>query len=176
MSWLKTLLQVFFVRSLEPFFCPCCQFSEKKVIGSRNRSIIESDSNVIIFRIRRLRCKACQKIHHELPDKVLPYKRHEVKSIEEVLDETPLLSITADGPTIRRWKSWFNGLACHFLGALSSALLKGRGKTEKTPFIGTALQRIQFYVGNAPGWLSRVVQSVVKNNCWVQTRSAYSAK
>ena len=173
---MKTLLQVFFVRSLEPFFCPCCHSNERTIIGSRNRRIIESDGNVKVIRIRRLKCKACKQIHHELPDVVFPYKRHEVKSIEAVLEDAPLLSIPADGATIRRWKIWFDVLASHLVGVLASVHLQNDRETGKTPIFGTALQRIRFYVGNAPGWLSRAVQTVVKYNCWVQTRSVYIAK
>ncbi len=172
---MKTLKPVFFVRSLEPFFCPCCHSSERKVIGSRNRKVLEPDeaSGTLrekVFRIRRLRCKACLKIHHELPDQVVPYKRHSATVIEEALEET---EIAVELSTIWRWKIWFECLVSHLLGALHA--MKRDDTMEKTPLIGTALQRLRKYVGSAPGWLSRIVQSVVKKNLWVQTRSVFSA-
>ncbi len=175
MSWMKTLKQVFFVRSLEPFFCPCCQSKERTVVGSRNRILIRSCGNKITLRIRRLRCKRCEIMHHELPIEIIPYKRHEAKSIEAVLEEREPLDTPADGSTLKRWRFWFDGLKCHLLGALASTVIKSSEKTDKAPLTGDALQRIRQIVGNAAGWLGRVVQTVVKSHFWVQTRSAFHA-
>jgi hypothetical protein len=106
---------------------------------------------------------------------VIPYKRHEAESIEAVLEEKNLLDTPADEFTLKRWRKWFAGLTCHLLGVLASAVLKSSGEMDKTPLTGDALQRIRQTVGDAPGWLSRVVQTAIKNNCWVQTRSAFHA-
>lgn len=35
--------------------------------------------------VRRLRCTQCRKIHHELPDCVVPYKRYESACVEQVV-------------------------------------------------------------------------------------------
>jgi hypothetical protein len=175
MSWMKTLSQVFFVRSLEPFFCPCCHSNKKTVVGSRNRTLIRTTGESIVLRIRRLRCKNCGVIHHELPFEVIPYKRHEAESIEAVLEDKELLDTPADEFTLKRWRKWFAGLTRHLLGVLASAMLKSSSEMDMTPPTGDALQRIRQAVGDAPGWLSRVVQTAVKNNCWVQTRSAFHA-
>ncbi|WP_425499438.1 DUF6431 domain-containing protein [Anoxynatronum sibiricum] len=82
---MKTLKPVFFVRSLEPFFCPCCHSSERKVIGSRNRKVLEThetngDLQEKVLRIRRLQCKSCLKIHHELPDLLHSRQRFQARS------------------------------------------------------------------------------------------------
>ncbi len=180
---MKTPKLVFFVRSLEPFFCPCCHSSEKKVIGSRNRKVFEAheiSGNLVekVLRIRRLQCKSCLKIHHELPDLLIPYKLHAAAIIEAALEETETVLVTQAVPvetsTHRRWKVWFDGITCHLLGALHT--MERKETMEKTPLIGTALQRFRKYVGSAPGWLSRIVQSLVKKNLWVQTRSAFCAR
>jgi len=168
-------LQVFFVRSLEPFFCPRCQSDKKTVIGSRNRTLIRSTGIKIKLRIRRLRCKGCKAIHHELPSEVIPYKRHEAESIEAVLEEKDLLDTPADELTLKRWRAWFAGLAGHLLGALTSAALKSNTKIDMALPAKDAPWRLRQVVGNAPGWLGRVVQTAIKNNCWVQTRSAFHA-
>jgi len=173
MSWLETLPQIFFVRSLEPFCCPLCHSDKRTVVGSRNRKLIRNSGEKIVLRIRRLRCKSCARIHHKLPSEVIPYKRHEAKSIEAVLEEKELLDTPADNYTLERWRKWFAGLTDHLLGVLASALSKSGRKMEKAPLTGNALQRIRQTVGNAPGWLSRVVRTVIKNNSWVQTRSAF---
>ncbi|UNC92163.1 DUF6431 domain-containing protein [Candidatus Contubernalis alkaliaceticus] len=172
---MKTLKPVFFVRSLEPFCCPCCRGEKATVIGSRNRKIIEtSEGNpqTKTIRIRRLKCESCSRIHHELPGSVIPYKRHAVKSVEAVLEGNISLVIV-ENSTIRRWVSWFDGLTCHLLGVLNT--MTKDNTVEKTPFPGTRLQRLRQYVGETTGWLSRVVHQAVKQNLWVQTRSAFSA-
>ena len=166
---------MFFVRSLEPFSCPGCRGEKATVIGSRNRKTIEiSQGNLQTktIRIRRLKCSTCGRIHHELPGSVIPYKRHAVTNVELVLEGDAAQTAVEDS-TIRRWKTWFEDLACHLLGVLHT--LTGDNTVEKTPYPGTPLQRLRKYVGNAAGWLSRVVQQIVKKNLWVQTRSAFSA-
>ncbi|WP_267459278.1 DUF6431 domain-containing protein [Brevibacillus composti] len=47
------------------------------VIGSRRRKVASESGEVRLLVIRRLRCSQCQKIHHELPDCVVPYKRYD---------------------------------------------------------------------------------------------------
>jgi len=123
-----------------------------------------------VLRIRRLQCRNCLKIHHELPDLLVPYKRYAAATIEAALDET---EVALETSTIRRWVSWFEGITCHLLGVLNT--MTDDNTVEKTPFSGTPLQRLRQYVGNIPGWLSRVVQQAVKKNLWVQTRSAFCA-
>ena len=180
MSWMKTLKPVFFVRSLEPFFCPCCHSSERKVIGSRNRKVLEAhetngDLQEKVLRIRRLQCKSCLKIHHELPDLLIPHKHHAAAVMEAALEETETTLVTQAVPveesTLKRWKGWFDDITCHLLGALHT--MDRDDTMEKTPFNGTPLQRFRKYVGSAPGWLGRIVQSLVRKNLWIQTRSAF---
>ena len=157
---------MFFVRSLEPFYCPSCQSGTYCVIGSRNRVVIQSSDIKKIYRIRRLQCLECERIHHELPGCVIPYKRHCAQSIEAALEER---EVAVEESTLRRWKAWFDSISGHLMGVLMDRQM------GKTPDPGTALQRFRKVVGNAPGWLGRVVQSVVKQNLWVQTRSAFCA-
>lgn len=43
----------------------------------------DGDSRTLL--IRRLRCGDCGRVHHELPDIVVPYKRYDSETIEEIL-------------------------------------------------------------------------------------------
>ena len=106
---------------------------------------------------------------------MIPYKRHAAESIETVLEGKPLLSTPADESTLRRWRLWFDGLALRFLGILEAAARISAVKTDMAPITGNALQRIRFYLGDRGGWLGRLVQTTVKSNHWVQTRSAFAA-
>jgi hypothetical protein len=125
--------------------------------------------------IRRLRCSPCNKIHHELPDLLVPYKRHESKSIEAAVSEDATLSVAADESTINRWKQWFSSLVNHFAGALFSIAIRYGIKSaeEVSDLPQSPLQRIWRHVGDAPRWLARVVRPVVNANYWIQTRSAF---
>jgi hypothetical protein len=125
--------------------------------------------------IRRLRCSACNKIHHELPDLLVPYKRHESKSIEAAVLPDATMSVAADEATINRWKQWFSSLVHYFAGALLSIAIRCGIKSveEVSDLPRSPLQRIWQHVGDAPRWLARVVRPVVNANYWVQTRSAF---
>jgi len=167
---------VFFVRSAEQIPCPC--YSGKLVvIGNRRRIFINSTGDKIILVIRRLRCRHCHRIHHELPDILVPYKRHVIDSLESVLTENSTVSVAADESSIVRWRNWFLKLSNYLLGCLASIAIRydiesveGMSSLPKS-----TLQRIWEYVGDAPGWLARVVRPIVNLNLWIHTRSAFLA-
>lgn len=78
--------ELYYVISNEKQSCPFCR-GQLFPIGSRKRSLILSDSTKISLVIKRYRCKDCQKIHHELPFCIVPYKRYELKVIEGIIKE-----------------------------------------------------------------------------------------
>ncbi|WP_372238051.1 DUF6431 domain-containing protein [Paenibacillus sp. FSL R7-0337] len=89
--------------------------------------------------IRRLWCGACRRIHHELPDLLLPYKRYDSQCIEQAVTE-PGASVTtsAETSTLRHWKGWFRispftfFLLCRCWRLGSLALLLGSLKFRHT--------------------------------------------
>ncbi len=171
---MRTPSKVFLVKSEEQHICPCCG-EVLRVIGSRRRGYIKDTGEKVVLVIRRLGCKACKMVHHELPDILVPYKRYSSESIEKVIGEEKALSVVADESTITRWRRWFKALSDHLLGSLISIAfryLQDAAEDEST-LPGSSLSRIWSHVGSAPGWLSRVVRPVVNANCWVQTRSAF---
>lgn len=171
---MKTLKKVFFVKSAEQIPCPCCN-GPLYVIGSRQRKYINDLGDEVILIIRRLRCEHCSKIHHELPDILVPYKRYNSESIEVVITGNTALTVTADESTLNRWRHWFRALQNHFLGCLASiATLLGKESVKETSRLSkSTLQGIWNYVGNAAGWLARIVRPVANTNCWVHTRFAF---
>lgn len=109
----KISKQIYYIRCKECVSCPCCG-SKVRVIGSRKRNYINKAGEKITLIIRRLRCRKCQRVHHELPDILVPYKRYESSCIENVLiglDNT----IPVEESTIYRWKKWFNNLIIKIL-------------------------------------------------------------
>lgn len=145
------------------------------MIGSRPRKYINDSGEKVKLIIRRMRCVKCRKIHHELPDILVPYKRYGRESLEAVLDDDNKLSIPADESTLKRWKSWFLERADYIQGCLNSIVIRyGQDSAEeKSRLPQSKLQRIWHIVGDAPGWLGRVVRPLVNLNLWVHTRSAF---
>ena len=166
-------MKEFFVRAEEHVPCPCC-FEGLKVIGSRPRKFITETGEKNILIIRRLKCSNCKKIHHELPDMLIPYKRYDSISIETVIDSASKLVVAADESTIYRWKAWFNSLLSYLITCIQ-AILNQHNLNSVRP-IGlrnlTPLQKLKSFTGDAVRWLARIVQPVVNSNLWVQTRSA----
>lgn len=125
--------------------------------------------------IRRLRCCDCGRMHHELPDILVPYKRYGSESIEAAVTRDTALDVAADESTIRRWRNWFKDMAGYLLGCLTSIVIRyGRGYVEEVSCLpGSVLERIWRHVGDAPGWLARLVRPVTNSNLWVHTRFAF---
>src|SRR5660397_210477 len=108
---------VFFVKSAEKSCCPICQYN-LKVAGSRKRVRITSSSEKEILIIRRLYCEPCNKIHHELPDVLVSYKRYDSESIQSIISEELLSSVSADESTVCRWKQWFRDMCTYYFQSL----------------------------------------------------------
>lgn len=108
--------------------CPFCQGC-LKVRGSRRRQVIMEDGNTYVFKLRRLQCQACSKIHLEIPDLMLPYKHY---SRKVVLQASMKLSndCPADDATIYRWRQQntpvLNGLPADFGVKITCTPKEGR--------------------------------------------------
>jgi hypothetical protein len=82
-----------------------------KVVGSRPRKYLQEDASQVILIIRRLRCMECNKIHHELPDILVPYKRYKSECIEAVVVEKKQYhagTVACDESTLHQWKTGLN--------------------------------------------------------------------
>ena len=171
---MKIPKRVFFVRCAESVPCPCCE-NDLKVIGSRKRKVRMVCEQIKILIIRRLRCVNCSRIHHELPDFLVPYKRYESAGIEKVVLESEISDLSADDATLYRLRKWFYGMLPHFLGCLRAIAIRlGQACVTSQSVLSLSVhQRIGLYVGNAPGWLARIVRPVANSNLWIHTRSAF---
>lgn len=125
--------------------------------------------------IRRLKCLECNKIHHELPDILVPYKRYRIEGIEAALNEDTELAVSADESTIRNWRIWYQEMHDYLLGCLLSIAIRYDRETVEgvSSLPESKLHRIWNYVGDAPGWLARFVRPIANSNLWLHTRSAF---
>ena len=169
----------FFIRSDGQGLCPVCG-NPLKCIGSRYRTCIRENGEKIFILIRRLRCRNqdCRRIHHELPDMLVPYKRHESASIEKIvaLAGKPVFSDTsAEDCTFRTWNRWFRRMAGYWHGCLQaiSSRVGSAPVEESVSSSSLPLQALFQLVGSHSGWLARIVRSVVNAGLWVHTRSEW---
>ena len=61
--------------------------------------------------IRRLQCKECGTIHHELPDCIVPYKRLSIGIIEEIIKQPKKPTLVEYETVINLLKWWTNMMA-----------------------------------------------------------------
>ena len=106
-----------YVISCEDSICPDCG-GELTVRSRRERMLIESDGARSIYLIRRLYCGRCRCIHHELPDFMVPYKRHCAETIEKAINSEP--DAPLDDRAISRLKQWWGAVSPYFMSILKS--------------------------------------------------------
>jgi hypothetical protein len=141
------------VLSYEVNVCPVCG-QTLFVIGVRKRKSIDAEGEAQTLIIRRLRCKGCRAIHHELPDILVPYKRHCADTVEKIVVGNPQ-GLPCEESTIRRIKSWWEDCRLYFECALTSLREKHGAIFPERP---------------AP---REIIRAVVNANLWLHTRSAF---
>jgi DNA-directed RNA polymerase subunit RPC12/RpoP len=110
------------VKSKEVIPCPICGH-RLKIIGSRVRKYIDADEIKKTLNIRRYRCVSCKKIHHELPDILIPYKRHCADTIEKVINDKAH-EVNVEENTSRKIISWWKALFSYLINILNTLSVK----------------------------------------------------
>jgi hypothetical protein len=102
--------------------------------------------------IRRLRCEKCGKLHHELPDCVVPYKRHSAATIEDIVnvktEETP-----CESGTIRRILWWWKIVGEYYINVMKSLAEK---------------YKVGFH---EPPLLLEIIRAAVNTNNWISAKT-----
>jgi hypothetical protein len=153
--------------------CPICTKS-LFVLGTRKRGVIKYDGEKIVLVIRRLYCDHCKKIHHELPDIIIPYKRISSDAAEKIIsDANPSkeADYSCDTSTAIRIKEWFLSLLEYFENALLSLQAAYSGDNEICGMV-SRLMPLKDHGKLPPGWLKMLVRMLVNSNRWRQTRTA----
>ena len=118
--------------------------------------MIDSDGSKKILNIQRLYCGICERIHHELPDILIPYKRHCAETVINIINDD-LEDVICDNSTVYRILAWWNALHIYFEGVLGSLRAK----------FGA--------VFSTPPRPKEIVRAVANTNLWPPTRSAWSS-
>ena len=144
---------------LEEVPCPVCG-GRLKVRGTCHRRLITKDG-AEVYRLRVMECCSCAKTHRELPDEIVPYKRHSVDMIESISMAEPGNHETiTDHSTWRRitlWVIWFRQYAQNILEGLK---------------ILAASSRTEFPGELSCSSLANSVRIVANSGNWVQHRTA----
>lgn len=66
--------------------CPNCQNQDLRYCDTYERNVIENGKEYKII-IKRVKCSYCQKKHAIIPDFLIPYKQHTVKTINKTVEK-----------------------------------------------------------------------------------------
>ena len=145
--------------------------------GSRRRRVRGLDSEVVTLMIRRLRCDVCRRIHHELPDFIVPYKHYSTEVIEDILrgsGKTSGSCSPCEDSTVRRTLRWFSLLLSYFEAAIRSLIEMNRHNrilvNELSALLPLQPKRLP------AGWLRHLVRILVNSGRWLQTRLAVTVR
>ena len=155
---------------MEQNFCPYCQ-SELKPYDRRDRKCRDENGDWQVLVIRRLRCQnpRCQRIHAELPDFLVPYKRYQVGVIAAVLAVTARIAPLEES-TRQRWRTWYGWLRGHLLGVAAS-IQRQFLETARTLLASPNSEAISLANPNRHA-LPDLVRLAVNSGNWITTRSA----
>lgn len=124
------------------------------VVGSRKRKVIGSGGEIQTLVIRRLRCRSCECLHHELPDMVIPYKRHCAETVEKII-VGDAGDVCCEESTIRRISKWWAACRQYFASIM------------------TSLREKYGNVFSADPALREMIRAVANAHLWIHTRSAF---
>ena len=147
--------------SQESSVCPICG-GPLKVHGTCIRKVRQGEHTHQIH-LRVMECRHCGKTHRELPEGLVPYKRHDLNSLCEIAEatETQHTCETSTWLRIRFWLAWFLWYAQNVLDGLITA-----GQMSATFSPGHSLRRRT----------ASFVRLVVTSGNWEQHRSAMTRK
>ena len=149
-----------YIYSQEDSVCPVCG-GALKVHGTCTRRVWYGEERRN-YRLRVMECRCCGKTHRELPEGIVPYKRHGLNSLCEIAEATES-QYTCESSTwlrIRFWLAWFLWYAQNIMeGLIASEQL------PKTFHPGHSLYRRT----------ASFVRLVVNSGNWEQHRSAMTS-
>jgi hypothetical protein len=150
--------------------CPYC-FAPLTSYDSRRRSGIKSSGEKLWYRIRRLRCSICGKIHTELPDFLLPYKHYEVDVIQGEIEGITPSCCAADDSTIRIWRSQWERSLPQLFGALASLQVRFVHHIPPLTKGGSLISQIRS--SGEERWLPFVIRQLIGGGFPIYTKFAF---
>jgi len=156
------------IDSHEEALCPYCG-ATLKYRNSRLRQLLDALGEKTVYRLRRLLCEGCRKLHTEIPDTMQPYKHYDTKTIQDVLDGGGQ-TCAADDSTIRRWRSDFEAERHDIECRLASAYAVDADAPAPILRGGRLLDAIR---NEYPLWLAFVMKLLLCRGHRLRTRFAF---
>jgi hypothetical protein len=150
--------------------CPYCQ-STLNPYDRRDRKCRNENGDWQVLVVRRLRCQnpRCQRIHTELPDILVPYKRYQVGVIAAVLGGCARIAPLEES-TRQRWRAWYGRIREHLLGVAASV---HRWLQEAARNLPASPNSETFTIPESDMLtLPDLVRLAVNSGNWITTRSA----
>jgi len=137
----------------------------------KSRDVKKLNGDVWHFKLRRLLCDDCEKLHTEIPDIVQPYKHYDSEAIQSVLDGgEKARDCVADDSTIRRWRADFAKAEPDIEQRIASVYAQETDEVAPLLSPGLALAAIQATIGR---WLAFVMHLLISNGHNLCTQFAF---
>ncbi len=111
--------------------------------------------------IRRLICGRCGRLHHELPDIVVPYKRHSAQTIEAMISGS---EVGEEKRTVQRIVAWWRTVGTYLVDVMKSLMAKYRLQLRRKP----AFRELVRAAVNSGNWIFAAkvcTRSVSESRC-----------
>lgn len=156
---------------MEQSYCPQCQ-SELNPYDRRDRKCRDGNGDQKVLVIRRLRCcnQDCRRIHAELPEYLVPYKRYAVEVIAAVLTGTAVIAPNEEA-TRRRWRTWYKQIRDHLL-CVATSVNRILQETARVLLASPSIRAPYSIPLLTDFSLAELVRLAVNTGNWITTRSA----
>lgn len=122
---------MFLIKGTETIPCPICG-GHLLQRDRRKRCVIDQEDTKLVFSLRRLFCDRCKRLHTELPDFIIPYKRYGSKVIESLVTDDEG-TIPYEGRTRQKIKSWYEKILGHLKGVWRQQVSLGFVSPDLSP-------------------------------------------
>ena len=129
------------------------------------RKVRTKSGDVERLLLRRLRCKACQRLHTELPDFLVPYKRFCRASIEDVIAKSRT-GAPDDDRTRSKIRTWYKHIRAYLDGIWQRLVNRKFASPQKIPSfleLVTAAVNSGFWTTHLNGHVGSVVKPVASS-------------
>jgi len=123
----SALMNAYYIWADEPLLCSFCGCEKVIKKGWRKRGSIDHLENSKILMVRRIKCKDCGKMHHVLPDTIVPYKHYNTEAIERIIRGKAEETFCSESE-INRIKSWWVRMKLYVLEKAEAVIRIGEGQ------------------------------------------------
>ena len=122
---------IFVISGTEPLSCPICG-GDLAAYDRKTRKMNTRSSGITVLLLRRLRCRHCKKLHTELPDLLVPYKRYSRECIEDVLAQSRA-GEPDDERTRSKIRRWYRQIRSYLDGIWKRLVTQTFASPKKIP-------------------------------------------